>query len=126
MTIFSTGEVFVVILPAAAERFGVAYNASQFGSFVTKRQIPSGLLKDSSPPSTVFGQISGLHEVKGEKGRTEQTISQTGGQEVNSIAPPTLQLSCKKLKMQLSCKNVGLRNPKNATEFTTEFATEFQ
>ena len=47
-------------------------------------------------------------------------------QEVNSIAPPTLQLSCKKLKMQLSCKNVGLRNPKNATEFTTEFATEFR
>ena len=43
MTIFSTGEVFVVILPAA-ERFGVAYNASQFGSFVTKRQIPSALL----------------------------------------------------------------------------------
>ena len=51
MTIFSTGEVFVVILPAAAERFGVAYNASQFGSFVTKRQIPSGLLKDSRPPT---------------------------------------------------------------------------
>ena len=47
-------------------------------------------------------------------------------QEVNSIAPPTLQLSCKKLKMQLNCKNVGLRNPKNATEFTTEFATEFR
>ena len=46
--------------------------------------------------------------------------------EVNSIALPTLQLSCKKLKMQLSCKNVGLRNPKNATEFTTEFATEFR
>ena len=86
MTIFSTGEVFVVILPAAAERFGVAYNASQFGSFVTKRQIPSGLLKDSSPPSTVFGQISVLHEVKGEKGRTEQTISQTGGQTTNLSA----------------------------------------
>ena len=67
MTIFSTGEVFVVILPAAAERFWVAYNASQFGSFVTKRQIPSGLLKDSSPPSTVCGQISVLHEVKGGK-----------------------------------------------------------
>ena len=48
MTIFSTGEVFVVILPAA-ERFGVAYNASQFGSFVTKRQIPSGPLKGQQP-----------------------------------------------------------------------------
>ena len=87
MTIFSTGEVFVVILPVAAERFGVAYNASQFGSFVTKRQIPSGLLKDSSPPSTVCGQISVLHEVKGGKdgadnrsdGRTDESFSKIVG-----------------------------------------------
>ena len=82
MTIFSTGEVFVVIFPAA-ERFWVAYNnASQFGSFVTKRQIPSGLLKDSRPPSTVCGQISVLHEVKGGKdGADNQSSSDgTGGQ----------------------------------------------
>ena len=53
--------------PCGREIWGCLYNASQFGSFVTKRQIPSGPLKDSSPPSTVCGQISVSHEVKGAK-----------------------------------------------------------